>query len=57
MIMAVGELINELSKFPEHLNVEVDDGNCDFEIKSIDKTLSSFDIEATVCNITIKSVL
>lgn len=45
--MTVGELINELSKFPEHLNIEVDDGNGDFEIKSIDKT---------VCSITIKPV-
>ena len=54
--MTVGELINELSKLPEHLNVEVDDGNGDFEIKSIDKTLSTLDIKTTVCSITIKPV-
>ena len=54
--MTVGELINELSKLPKHLSVELDDGNGDFEIKSIDKTLSTFDLETTVCSITIKPV-
>lgn len=54
--MTVEELINELSKFPEHLNIEVDDGNGDFEIKSIDKTVSAFDFKTTVCSITIKPV-
>ena len=54
--MTVIELINELSKLPENLNVEVDDGNYDFEIKSVDKTISAFDIETTVCSITIKPV-
>lgn len=54
--MTVEELIKELSKFPEHLNVEVDDGNYDFEIKSIEKTISSFDLETTVCSITVKPI-
>ena len=54
--MTVAELINELSKLPEHLNIEVDDGNGDFEIRSIYKTISAFDLETTVCSITIKPV-
>ena len=54
--MTVKELINELSKLPEHLNVEVDDGNYDFEIKSVSKTISVFDLETIVCNITIDQV-
>lgn len=54
--MTVEELINELSKLSGHLNVEIDDGIGDFEIKSIDKTVSSFDLETTVCSITIKPV-
>lgn len=54
--MTVKELINELSKLPEHLNVEVEDGNYDFEIKSVSKTISAFDLETIVCNITIDLV-
>ena len=54
--MTVGELINELSKLPKHLNIEVDDGNGDFEIRSIDKTISAFDLKTTVCSMTIKPI-
>ena len=54
--MTVGELINELSKLPEHLNIEVDDGNGDFEIRSIDKTVSAFDLKTAVCSINIKPI-
>lgn len=54
--MTVAELIDKLSQLPQNLIVEVDDGNGDFEIKSIDKTLSVFDLKTTVCGITIKPV-
>lgn len=54
--MTVAELIEKLSQLPQDLNIEVDDGNYDYEIKSIDKTISAFDLETIVCSITIKPV-
>ena len=56
MIMTVEELIKELEKFPKDLKIEVDDGNYDFVIRYVCETISSFDLETKVCNITIEPV-
>lgn len=55
-IMTVAELIDKLSQLPQDLNIEVDDGNFDYEIKSVDVTLSVTDLQTPVCNITMKQI-
>lgn len=54
--MTVKELIDKLSQLPQDLNIEVDDGNYDYEIKSVDVTLSVTDLKSTVCAITMKPI-
>lgn len=55
--MTVEELIQELQKLPKELNVELDDGNFDYEIKCVQKTISAQDDNEVVCNISIKQNL
>lgn len=55
--MIVKELIDKLNQLPQNLNIEVDDGNYDYEIKSVDITLSTIDLKTLVCNITVKPIL
>lgn len=54
--MTVEELIQELQKLPKELNVELDDGNFDYEIKYVQKTISAQDDNEVVCNISIKQI-
>lgn len=54
--MTVEELIEELKKFPKELDVELDDGNFDYEIKYICKTVSADDFEKIVCSFTLKQL-
>ena len=54
--MTVAELIDKLSQLPQDLNIEVDDGNYDYEIKSVDVTLSVNNLETKVCGITLKQI-
>ena len=54
--MTVKELIDKLSQLPQDLNIEVDDGNYDYEIKSVDVTLSVADLKTRVCAITMKQI-
>lgn len=56
-IMTVAELIDKLSQLPQDLNIEVDDGNYDYEIKCVDVTLSVTDLKTSVCNITMKPII
>ena len=55
--MTVAELIDKLSQLPQDLNIEVDDGNYDYEIKYVDVTLSAIDLKTTVCAITMKPII
>lgn len=54
--MTVEELIQELQKLPKDLKVELDDGNFDFEVKYVVKTISCQNDDETVCNIAIKQI-
>lgn len=56
-IMTVAELIDKLSQLPQDLNIEVDDGNYDYEIKYVDVTLSVTDLKTPVCSITMKPII
>jgi hypothetical protein len=56
-IMTVAELIDKLSQLPQDLNIEVDDGNYDYEIKYVDVTLSVTDLKTSVCSITMKPII
>ena len=56
-IMTVAELIDQLSQLPQDLNIEVDDGNYDYEIKYVDVTLSVTDLKTPVCSITMKPII
>ena len=55
--MTVAELIDKLSQLPQDLNIEVDDGNYDYEIKYVDVTLSVTDLKTPVCSITMKPII
>lgn len=55
--MTVEELIEELKKFPKELDVELDDGNFDYEIKHITQTVSTCDLEKIVCSFTLKQII
>lgn len=55
--MTVAELIDKLSQLPQDLNIEVDDGNYDYEIKCVDVTLSITDLKTSVCSITMKPII
>ena len=54
--MTVSELIDKLNQLPQDLEIEVDDGNYDYEIKDVSITLSVNDFETKVCAITLNQI-
>ena len=54
--MTVAELINKLNQIQQDLNIEVDDGNIDFDIKDVSEAVSGSDIKTKVCYISLKQI-
>ena len=55
--MTVAELINKLSQIQQDLDIELDDGNFDFDIKDVSTALSSRSYKnKTICYISLKQI-